>query len=266
MFSSQIHGEILRTQSVEGATLAESTYCAGSQLTRHEHANAYFCLVLAGEYQEVSGQRKYLCHPGSLVVHPPGERHRNQFAGQPVRCFNLELASSSSSLFQKLRLISAVYDEGPSVFALTRIYREFRRRDAAAELVIQGLVLELLGECLRKQSGRTAATLPDSARQCRDLLCARFQERLSITEIAKYVGVHPAHLCRAFRGCYGRTIGEFVRELRMRWASEQLALANRSLATIAVEAGFCDQSHFNRTFQRFTGMAPGQYRSHITRR
>jgi AraC family transcriptional regulator len=165
-----------------------------------------------------------------------------------------------------LRLISAVHEGGPSVFALTRIYREFRRRDAAAELVIQGLVLELLGECLRQQNGSAADTLPDSARQCRELLCARFQERLSIIEIAKCVGVHPVHLCRAFHGCYGRTIGEFVRELRMRWASEQLALAKRSLATIAVEAGFCDQSHFNRTFQRFTGMAPGKYRSRITGR
>jgi AraC family transcriptional regulator len=266
MFSSQIHGEILRTRTVEGATLAESTYSPGSHLSTHEHANAYFCLVLAGEYQELSGKRRYHCHPGSLVVHPAGDQHRNRFDGQPVRCFNLELASGSSSLFQKLRLISAVHEGGPSVFALTRIYREFRRRDAAAELVIQGLVLELLGECLRKQNGRTADTLPDSARQCRELLCARFQERLSIIEIAKCVGVHPVHLCRAFHGCYGQTIGEFVRELRMRWASEQLALAKRSLATIAVEAGFCDQSHFNRTFQRFTGMAPGRYRSHITRR
>jgi AraC family transcriptional regulator len=266
MSSSQIHGEILRTRSVEGSTLAESTYSAGSHLTTHEHANAYFCLVLAGEYQEVSGRRKYLCHPGSLVVHPAGDQHRNQFDGQPVRCFNLELASSSSSLFQKLRLNSAVHDGGASVFALTRIYREFCRRDSAAELIIQGLVLELLGECLREQNGKTADTLPDSARQCRDLLCARFQERLSITEIAKCIGVHPVHLCRAFHGCYGRTIGEFVRELRMRWASEQLALAKPSLATIAVEAGFCDQSHFNRTFKRFTGMAPGQYRSRITRR
>jgi AraC family transcriptional regulator len=51
----------------------------------------------------------------------------------------------------------------------------------------------------------------------------------------------------------------------MRWASEQLTLAKRSLANVAVEAGFCDQSHFNRTFKRFTGMAPGQYRSRITR-
>jgi AraC-like DNA-binding protein/mannose-6-phosphate isomerase-like protein (cupin superfamily) len=266
MSSSQIRGEILRTRSVEGATLAESTYKAGSRLTTHEHGNAYFCLVLAGEYQEVSGRRRYLCHPGSLVVHPAGEQHRNRFDGQPVRCFSLELATSSSSLFQKLRLISAVHDGGPSVFALTRIYREFRQPDAAAELVIQGLVLELLGECLRQQSGRAAETVPNSARQCRDLLCARFRERLSITEMAKCVGVHPVHLCRAFHSCYRQTIGEFVRELRMRWASEQLALSERSLATIAVEAGFCDQSHFNRTFHRFTGMAPGQYRSQITRR
>jgi AraC family transcriptional regulator len=137
MSSSQIHGEILRTRIIEGATLVESAYSAGSHLSTHEHANAYFCLVLAGEYQEVSGRRRYLCHPGSLVVHPAGEQHRNRFDGQPVRCFNLELASSSSSLFQKLRLISAVHDGGPSVFALTRIYREFRRRDAAADRTFQ---------------------------------------------------------------------------------------------------------------------------------
>jgi AraC-like DNA-binding protein/mannose-6-phosphate isomerase-like protein (cupin superfamily) len=266
MSSSQIHGEILRTRTVEGATLAESTYTAGSHLGMHAHANTYFCLVLAGEYQEVSGRRSYLCHPGSLVVHPAGEQHRNRFDGRPVRCFNLELANSSSSLFQKLRLTSAVHDGGPSIFALTRIYREFLRPDTAADLIIQGLVLELLGECLRQQSGKAADTLPDSARQCRDLLCARFRERLSIIEIAKCVDVHPVHLCRAFHACYGQTIGEFVRELRMRWASEQLALAKRSLANVAVEAGFCDQSHFNRTFKRFTGMAPGQYRSRITRR
>lgn len=261
MSSSQIHGEILRTRVVDGATLVESTYTAGSHLSSHEHANAYFCLVLAGEYQEVSGRRKYLCHPGSLVVHAAGEQHRNRFDRQRVRCFSLELASSSSSLFQKLRLTSAVHDAGPSVFALNHIYREFRKPDAAAELVIQGLVLELLGECLRQQSGRTVDTLPDSARRCRDLLCARFRERLSIREIAKCVSVHPVHLCRAFHRSYGLTIGEFVRELRMRWASKQVALTQSSLGTIAVEAGFCDQSHFNRTFHRFTGMAPGQYRS-----
>ena len=263
--SSQIHGEILKTRMVEGATLAESTYTAGSHLETHGHANAYFCLVLAGEYREISGRRSYLCQPGSLVVHPAGEQHRNRFDGQPVRCFNLELADSSSSLFQKLRLISAIHQGGPGVFALTRIYREFRRPDTAAELIIQGLVLELLGECLRQQNNTAGDILPDSARQCRDLLCGRFRERLSIIEIAKCVGVHPVHLCKAFHLCYGQTIGEFVRELRLRWASKQLALGKYSLATVAVEAGFCDQSHFNRTFKRFTGMAPGQYRSRITR-
>jgi AraC family transcriptional regulator len=268
MSSSQIRGDILRMRTIEGATLTESQYSTGSHLTVHEHANAYFCLVLAGKYQEVSGRRTYLCNPGSLVVHPAGEKHRNQFDVQPVRCFNLELAGPSALKFQELRVLSApaVHNGGPSAFALTRIYREFGQQDAAAELIIQGLMLELFGECQRAESGRAAGAVPDSARQCRDLLCARFQDRLSINEIARCVDVHPVHLCRAFYSCYGRTIGEFVRELRVRWAAEQLASAERPLVTIAIEAGFCDQSHFNRTFKRFTGMAPGQYRSRITRR
>ena len=29
---------------------------------------------------------------------------------------------------------------------------------------------------------------------------------------------------------------------------------------IALAAGFCDQSHFTRTFKRLTGIAPSQYR------
>ncbi len=268
MSSSQIRGDILRMRAIEGATLTESQYSARSKLTVHEHVNAYFCLVLAGKYQEVSGRRTYLCNPGSLVVHPAGEKHGNQFDVMPVRCFNLELTGPSAPKFKKLRLLSvpAVHNSGPGAFALMRIYREFSQHDAAAELIIQGLMLELLGQCQRAESSRDADAGPNSARQCRDLLYARFRDRLSIHEIARSVDVHPVHLCRAFHSCYGRTIGEFVRELRVRWAAEQLALADRPLVTIAIEAGFYDQSHFNRTFKRFTGMAPGQYRSRITRR
>jgi len=33
-----------------------------------------------------------------------------------------------------------------------------------------------------------------------------------------------------------------------------------ALATIALEAGFADQSHFTRTFRRATGFTPREYR------
>jgi AraC-like DNA-binding protein len=39
-----------------------------------------------------------------------------------------------------------------------------------------------------------------------------------------------------------------------------LAEGNMSLAEIAAECGFSDQSHFTRTFTHATGIAPGRWR------
>jgi AraC-like DNA-binding protein len=44
-------------------------------------------------------------------------------------------------------------------------------------------------------------------------------------------------------------------------ARRHLADPGRSLAQVAAATGFADQSHFNRTFKRFTGMTPGHYRT-----
>jgi AraC family transcriptional regulator len=51
-----------------------------------------------------------------------------------------------------------------------------------------------------------------------------------------------------------------VRRLRVEAACGQLAEGDRTLAEIAQEAGFCDQSHFHRVFRRQVGMTPAAFR------
>jgi AraC family transcriptional regulator len=46
-------------------------------------------------------------------------------------------------------------------------------------------------------------------------------------------------------------------------ACHDLANTELPLADIALAAGFCDQSHFTRTFRRVIGVAPSQYRAFI---
>jgi AraC family transcriptional regulator len=48
--------------------------------------------------------------------------------------------------------------------------------------------------------------------------------------------------------------------LRLEWAAARLS-EERSLAQIALEAGFADQSHFTRAFRRHFGVTPGRYRA-----
>jgi AraC family transcriptional regulator len=79
--------------------------------------------------------------------------------------------------------------------------------------------------------------------------------------IADSVAVHPVHLVRTFRRFYRSTVGEYLRRLRIEFASQQLAGTDTPLADIALASGFADQCHFTRTFKRLTGLTPARYRA-----
>src|SRR5574341_1998626 len=109
-------------------------------------------------------------------------------------------------------------------------------------------------------------SLPHSPRwlqQARELLHGRFMEHLTLAEVAHNVGVHPVHLAQAFHKSYQCTVGDYVRQLRVEYACRELASSETPIVEIALAAGFCDQSHFTRTFKRCIGVAPSQYRESI---
>jgi AraC-like DNA-binding protein len=81
--------------------------------------------------------------------------------------------------------------------------------------------------------------------------------------LAREVGVHPVALARAFRARFGSTPGAYLRQLRLAWSVSELTDGTRSIAEIAVEAGFADQSHFTRVFRRACGETPGAFRRYI---
>jgi AraC family transcriptional regulator len=67
-------------------------------------------------------------------------------------------------------------------------------------------------------------------------------------------------LAREFRACHGMSVGEYGRRVRLSWAATELVSGDRSLAEVAAEAGFADQSHFTRLFKRHVGTTPARYR------
>jgi AraC family transcriptional regulator len=132
-------------------------------------------------------------------------------------------------------------------------------------LVIEALALELLAEGVRRGSRPTEHSPRWLWRVC-DLLHEEYRQRLTLDHIAGTVGVHPAHLARAFRQAHGCTVGDYVRSLRIEDACHRLRSSGESLAAIALETGFADQSHFTRTFKRQMGVSPGLFRNAAARK
>jgi AraC-like DNA-binding protein len=58
----------------------------------------------------------------------------------------------------------------------------------------------------------------------------------------------------------GCTVGEYLRRLRFEFACQQILSTETPLCDVANDAGFADQSHFNRIFRIKMGITPYMYR------
>jgi len=95
--------------------------------------------------------------------------------------------------------------------------------------------------------------------RARDIIQARFDEDLSLTELALLAGLSPFHLVRVFERQLGVTPHGYLTQTRVERARGRLSGASR-IADIAMECGFSDQAHLTRLFKRQTGITPGKYR------
>jgi AraC family transcriptional regulator len=152
------------------------------------------------------------------------------------------------------------FRDGPLVRLAASLYREFRNEDGLAPLAMEGLALEFLAVAARSAERSVPSAPPRWLRQVRDALHDRFRESVSLQELARDVGMHPAHLARTFRRYYGCTVGDYVRNLRVERGREELTATDRPLIEIALMLGYADQSHFSTAFKRHTGMTPSAFR------
>jgi AraC family transcriptional regulator len=258
--AGRFYGRRVGTRQISGIRLTESSYAAASVLPRHAHERPHFCFVLSGDYLEKIGRQAYSRRHRALTYYPADLMHAERH-DSPGRHFLIELDSAGLPGVAGISLPATPLEltASPDIDVVVRLYREFRAFDDVSPMAIEGLALELLAETRRTSRGGRRQR-PLWADRARELLHAGYRESLSMTAVADSVGVNPAHLARVFRREFGCTCGDYVRRLRVEFASARLASSSEPLRDLALAAGFADQSHFARTFRRLTGMTPAEYR------
>jgi AraC-like DNA-binding protein len=178
------------------------------------------------------------CEVGTVIAHEAHEEHADYFPTDGV-CVNVYRADHSTG---GERAVAAALTASPP-----RDWRE-------AFNVIE----RLLGRAF--DDSETARPAPPSwlGRVLREF---DWTSSASLREAAEFGGIHPAHLARAFRSHLGITPGAYRRRARINAASAQLLSSSASLAQIAAEAGFYDQSDFSHQFFAASGLTPGRFRS-----
>lgn len=84
--------------------------------------------------------------------------------------------------------------------------------------------------------------------------------KLTAAGVAATIGLSKSHFSRAFKRTLGASPMAYVAARRIDRAKHMMLASGESLADLALDCGFADQSHLNRQFRRAMGVSPGQWR------
>src|SRR2546423_14815256 len=261
--SGEFYGETQTHRTLPDFRLIVASYSSGVRLPKHSHQCACFSLMLDGAMTESYGHRTLESHKLTVGFNAANEQHSNKVSLQGARFLILEIGPDQTRRAQRYSpqfSKSAVFNGGDLSSLGLKLFREYAHYDDLSPLVIEGLALEMIGTVCRMNAESLRIQSPRWLSQARELIHNQFSGQLSVSLIAKAVGVHSVHLSRTFARYFGASIGDYVRSLRVERARHEISSTNLSLAEIAANTGFYDQSHLSRVFKRELGLTPGQYR------
>lgn len=123
-------------------------------------------------------------------------------------------------------------------------------------------VVEYLSALMHALDGQSAQPLPKAPAILRELaayLDEHAVEELSLDELCERTGYSPGHLIRAFKQHFGFTPHAYLINRRIQLGQHELK-GGTPIAEAALNVGFSDQPHFQRTFKRLVAATPNQYR------
>ena len=112
---------------------------------------------------------------------------------------------------------------------------------------------------LNEQKSGTPADSPLSA--AIRFVSQNFSESITNRDLAKTCGLSVRAFERQFRTTYRSSPHDYVRQIRVRMSCSALVFSKKSLAEVANEFGFADQSHFTKEFRRIMSETPSAYRT-----
>ena len=88
-----------------------------------------------------------------------------------------------------------------------------------------------------------------------------YNENITLKDVAKVVNLNPNYISQLFKKSAGTTFSHYLTSLRITNAKKMLTATDTSINDISMQTGFNDYFYFLKTFKKYTGNTPSEYRN-----
>lgn len=256
----------------------------------HVHDYHQLLFFTSGEGAQCADGWKIPLHAGDLLFVPIRTPHRSVFPpGKKSECYVLDFHSDlftpalaadkeALSVIDKMAWFRGkVPLSAQSAARLRPIFDdllvEFHRKDLAYQAMLKMMLMRVLIVIARddefRRHGPPICTPPSREQMIREVihyLDAAYMKVITVESVLEFCPLSRSHFHAVFKEVTGKTFLEYLTEIRVSKAKEQLADAEVPIAEIATMVGFATSSYFGQLFRSVTGLSPSQYRHRHARK
>lgn len=180
----------------------------------------------------------------------------------------------SAEIFQKSDLIADVFVEdapflnGSAVFSgmghlyekLSEINEEYTSAKRFYEARCSGLLLDLISELALTAEREAEGEKEGKIDAVLDYISKNYAQDISNTLLGELFGYHPNYLNQLFIRYTGKSLHQYLQELRLKKAVTLLQETDLPVSDVASAVGFKDLPHFSRYFKQKIGQTPSYFR------
>lgn len=123
----------------------------------------------------------------------------------------------------------------------------------------QDICIEMINKTRFQRKGK----IIDPIEAAKDYMLKNVCTKVNLDDVAQKLGLNSSYFSQLFKRETGQTFVEYRIHLRMETAKQLLERSDLRIIDIASEIGYDDAPHFAKTFKKYTGISPKEYRQSL---
>lgn len=252
--SNQYFGITTASLRTENFNISLTNHSANSKIASHAHNKPYLCLLASGTYKEESNTTDII-EPGEVLYRVANYEHSNRFLSTGGLCLNVEFNDYEQFItLNEIQLPSKVSKQ-KGVLELYKLIYGLK----------QGLPNDIINIYCYESMIASIHVFNGTGdnhwvKKVKELINDNPLESISLDKLSLEFSLHPNYIVRKFKEITGFKLSEYLTRTRLEHSLKQLLTNKESITSIALDTGFYDQSHYNKSFKKLIDTSPSHFR------
>lgn len=255
--------------------LVQFYFATEPETSTHYHQNLEILYILQGEMDIQVNDTHYVLRDGDFILINANKRHSIHVEKKQLGArfyIDFHLLAEYMGTMQMLFWCNTVADRNDEYDQMRRlmdrILEQYFEKENQNALQLNALYFEMLhvltSNCMVKADD-VRLDMENSqdrirVRQIQNYIQANYHNQISLNDLAEQLFLSNAYLSKYIKKHLGLTFMEYLNNVRLFHAVDELLYTKKNMTHIALDNGFPTSAAFNKAFRDIYGEAPNMYR------